>query len=87
VTDGATLFACTERPSNGSFTIPHAVLERAGVWSGKFNEFYLSVGLRVTRRISIPGLDFAEFVIPDPAEAKTTDPATLASPNAAQTRR
>jgi len=87
VTDGATLFACTERPSNGSFTIPRAVLERAGVWSGKFNEFYLSVGLRVTRRISIPGLDFAEFVIADSAEAKTIDPATLASPNAAQARR
>jgi len=45
------------------------------------------VGLRVTRRISIPGLDFAEFVIADSAEAKTIDPATLASPNAAQTRR
>jgi len=79
-TDGATLFACTERPANGNFTIPRAVLERAGVWSGKFNEFYLSVVLRVVKRVPIPGLDFAEFLMPSPGESKTIDPATLTSP-------
>ena len=79
-TDGGTLFTCTERAAKGSFTIPRVVLERAGVWSGRFNEFFLYVGLRVERRIAIPGLDFGEVLMPSPAETKTIDPATLGTP-------
>jgi len=78
-TDGSTLFTCTERPDKGSFTIPHSVLERAKVWSGRYNEFSLSVGLRMSKRISIPGLDFAEFLLPSRSQLKVIDPGLLGS--------
>ena len=77
--DGSTLFTCTEQPDKGSFTIPRSVLERAKVWSGRYNEFSLSVGLRVSKRMSIPGLDFAEFLLPPRPQLKAIDPALLST--------
>jgi hypothetical protein len=78
-TDGSTLFTCTERPDKGSFTIPQSVLERAKIWLGRYNEFSLSVGLRVTKRIPVPGLDFAEFLLPSRPQLKVIDPAMLST--------
>ena len=76
-TTGSTVFTCGERAAKGSFTIPASVLERAGVWSGRFNEFHLRVTFRVSSRINIPGLDFAEFVLFGPLQATTIDPGSL----------
>ncbi len=81
-TAGPTLFTCTEEPAKGSFTIPGSVLERAGVWSGRFNEFYLRVGLTVSKRLSIPGLDFAEFIVPGPWQMAVTNLGLLLPPGA-----
>jgi hypothetical protein len=77
---GATLFTCAERPDKGSFTIPYTVLERAGVWSGVYNELYVRVWLLVSRPIPIPSLDFAQLFFYSPAPFKVIDAATLALP-------
>lgn len=79
-TAGPAPFVCSERADKGSFTIPGPVLERAGVWSGSFNECSLTVAFRASRRISIPGVDFAELVIFNSAATKTIDPGTLRPP-------
>jgi hypothetical protein len=60
---GDALFTCTERSVKGSFTVPWQVLERAGIWSGRFNELRLSVFHSVSTRLDIPGMDFAEFTV------------------------
>jgi len=75
-TNGSTVFTCAERPDKGSFSIPASVLERAGVWSGFYNEFRVSVIYLASKRLSIPGLDFAEFLVFNPAQT-TVDPRLL----------
>jgi hypothetical protein len=76
-TSGSTVFTCAERADKGSFRIPPSVLERAGVWSGQYNEFYLNVGFRAAKRLTIPGLDFAEFLVFGPGQSTLLDPASI----------
>lgn len=66
-------FICSERADKGTLTIPPSVLERAGVGHADFNELSVLLSFRFSQRISIAGVDFAEFVFFSPGEVKTVN--------------
>ena len=73
-TCGGCGFVCYERADKGRFAIPAPVLERAHrayLNPDALNELWLSVGLRVSRRIEVPGFDIGEFTVLGPRVVKT----------------
>ena len=73
-TSGSSFFGCSERADKGSFTIPAVILQRAGLGSGDFNEFRLTVAYLFSKRVSISDIDYAEVVSFGPGIAQTVDP-------------
>ena len=54
-------FVCYERPDKGTFTVPPAILERAGAGDPYLDELRVYVGQRLVKRVPVPGFDVAEF--------------------------
>jgi uncharacterized protein (TIGR03437 family) len=72
-TCGGCGFVCYERADKGVFSVPRPVLERAHRAYPNpdgLNELWLSVGLRVSKRIEVPGFDIGEFAVLGPRAAK-----------------
>ena len=75
-TQGSSVFECSERGDKGTFTIPATILQRASPGLTGVNEFHLTLAYRFSKRITIPGIDFAEFLFND-ADKQTLDPGIL----------